>query len=77
MSTNKGLSRFNPKTETFKNYYVSDGLQGNEFYYSSGLKDSQGYMYFGGPNGFNRFHPDSVVNNPNIPPVVITNFKIN
>jgi ligand-binding sensor domain-containing protein len=31
LSTGKGLSKFNPKTETFRNYDVSDGLQGNEF----------------------------------------------
>jgi len=33
-------------------------------------------MYFGGINGFNVFHPDSIHDNSYIPPVVITNFKI-
>jgi hypothetical protein len=33
-------------------------------------------MFFGGLNGFNFFHPDSVKNNPYIPPVVITDFQI-
>ncbi len=32
-------------------------------------------MFFGGVNGFNFFHPDSVKDNPHIPPVVFTAFK--
>ena len=31
LSTKKGISRFDPQTETFRNYDVSDGLQSNEF----------------------------------------------
>ena len=27
----KGISRFDPQTETFRNYDVSDGLQSDEF----------------------------------------------
>ena len=32
-------------------------------------------MYFGGADGFTRFHPDSIKDNPFIPPIVITSFK--
>ena len=31
LSTQKGISRFDPQRETFRNYDVSDGLQSNEF----------------------------------------------
>jgi hypothetical protein len=31
LSTNKGLSRFDPSTRQFRNYDVNDGLQSNEF----------------------------------------------
>ena len=31
LSTKKGISRFDPQTETFRHYDVSDGLQGDEF----------------------------------------------
>ena len=31
MSTNYGLSRFNPETKTFRNFDAGDGLQSNEF----------------------------------------------
>jgi signal transduction histidine kinase/class 3 adenylate cyclase/streptogramin lyase len=75
LSTVKGLSRFDPKTETFRNYDVSDGLQGNEFYEASHRSRKTAEMFFGGNNGFNAFHPDSIKDNPYIPPVVITAFK--
>jgi signal transduction histidine kinase/DNA-binding response OmpR family regulator len=38
------------------------------------MKNSKGYMYFGGLNGFNYFHPDSIRDNPFVPPVVFTDF---
>jgi len=75
LSTNKGLSRFDPKTETFKNYDVTDGLQSNEFNSWAYCKSRSGEMFFGGINGFNAFHPDSIKDNPYLPPVVITAFK--
>ncbi len=76
MSTNKGLSRFNPRTQKFRNYDVEDGLQCNEFNLGAALKTSKGEMFFGGINGFNRFFPDDIKDNPYIPPVVITDFQI-
>ncbi len=75
LSTQKGISRFDPRTETFRNYDVSDGLQTNEF--STGCyQASDGEMFFGGSNGFNEFFPGNVHDNPYVPPVVITSFKI-
>lgn len=74
MSSNKGLSAFDPKTETFTNYTVDDGLQSMEFNAGSFFKSKSGEMFFGGVNGFNAFYPDSIVQNTYIPPVVITSF---
>jgi signal transduction histidine kinase/ligand-binding sensor domain-containing protein/DNA-binding response OmpR family regulator len=76
LSTQGGLSKFNPKTETFRNYSVQDGLQSNEFNRGVSLKSSSGEMFFGGINGFNSFYPDSIKDNPVIPPVVITDFQV-
>lgn len=75
LSTNKGLSKFNPRTETFRNYDVNDGLQSNEFNKGAYFKSGNGEMFFGGINGFNSFYPDSIKDNPYIPPVVITKFN--
>ena len=69
-----GLSRFDPKTAIFRNYDVSDGVQ-KEFARSASYKSSSGEMFFGGTNGFNAFHPDSIKDNPYIPTVVISAFK--
>lgn len=76
LSTNDGLSRFDPGTNIFKNFGIEDGLQSREFNPGAAYKDSDGYMYFGGINGFNRFHPDSVKASQFMAPVMITGFQI-
>lgn len=77
MSTNRGLSRFDPKIEEFKNFDVKDGLQSNEFNTGTGFISSRtGEMFFGGINGFNSFFPDSIMDNPFVPPIAITSFQL-
>lgn len=76
LSTNGGISKFNPNDTTFTNFGPDDGLQANEFNQVSSYKDSDGYMYFGGVNGFNRFHPDSIKGDESVPPIQITDFQI-
>jgi signal transduction histidine kinase/streptogramin lyase len=75
LSTNWGLSRFDPRTEAFRNYDRRDGLQSNEFSPGAYFQNNQGWMYFGGVQGFNTFDPSRVQDNPVSPPVVITAFK--
>jgi PAS domain S-box-containing protein len=77
ISTNQGISRFNPGDKSFRNYRVKDGLQSTEFCRGAYLKSRGGAMFFGGVNGFNMFHPDHIKDNPYIPPVIFTGFKIN
>ncbi|MGI0106186.1 ligand-binding sensor domain-containing protein [Salinimicrobium sp. WS361] len=60
VSTNRGLSKLDPTTETFTNFTEQDGLQNNEFNGKAAYKDSLGYLYFGGMNGYNKFHADSI-----------------
>jgi len=72
LSTNKGLSKFDPRSGIFKNYDVTDGLQENEFNGGASYKSSSGEMFFGGIAGFNAFYPDRVQDNSYIPPVVLT-----
>lgn len=76
MSSSNGLSKFSLSTRKFRNYYVSEGLQGNEFEKYVSYKTKDGHIIFGGSNGFNYFHPDSINDNRVIPKVVITDFKI-
>jgi len=75
ISTVKGISRFDPRQQVFRNYDQSDGLQGDEFNTNAFAKDPRtGEMYFGGTNGFNVFHPERVLDNSFLPPVVFSGF---
>ena len=74
LSTNFGLSRFNPETETFRNYTASDGLQSNEFNMNAYAIDKNGVLYFGGINGLNTFNPIDIEDNTYTPQVVLTSF---
>ena len=76
LSSKLGISRFDPKTETFRNYDVSDGLQSNEFSRSCYQQGHNGEMLFCGSNGITTFSPENIRDNPYVPPVVITSFKI-
>ncbi|SDM30165.1 hybrid sensor histidine kinase/response regulator transcription factor [Kriegella aquimaris] len=76
LSTNKGLSKFDPIQKTFKNYNVNDGLQSNEFQELACLKRNNGEMLFGGVNGFNAFFPKDIKDNSQASETVITNFSI-
>jgi signal transduction histidine kinase/CheY-like chemotaxis protein/ligand-binding sensor domain-containing protein len=76
LSTNKGLTKFNVDRKSFRNYDTGDGLQGNSFNRMSSFKNAKGEMFFGGLNGFNVFHPDSITDNPVAPDVYITNLEI-
>jgi signal transduction histidine kinase/ligand-binding sensor domain-containing protein len=75
LSTNGGLSRLNVNSRKFRNYDVTDGLQSNEFNMGAYYKSSSGELFFGGINGFNALYPPLVVDNPYVPPVVVTAVK--
>lgn len=73
ISTNNGISKYNPEQNIFLNFGVNDGLQGREFYVNAAVKmKSTGELFFGGDNGFNVFHPDSVADKDFAAPVVFT-----
>ncbi len=76
LSSDDGIFLFNPNTEKFTQFGIEDGVQSLEFSGGSYFKDSQGIMYFGGINGFNHFHPDSIVINSYLPSVVISNIHV-
>ncbi len=78
LSTNRGLSRFNPRKREFRNFYKEDGLQSNEFNRGAYYTDERtGEMFFGGLNGFNIFDPAKIKDDDFRPPAVITELMIN
>ena len=76
VGTNNGLFRINKHDGDNDNFNVRDGLQSNEFNQSAYAKLSSGYMLFGGLNGFNYFHPDSIAQSSFKPQMVITAFSL-
>lgn len=76
LSTNNGITRFNRDAMTFTNFGLEDGLQSREFNPGSSLRDKEGYIYFGGVNGFNRFHPSEIKVNSTVAPVVLTDLHL-
>ena len=76
VSTNKGISVLNSKTKEFKNYTSEDGLQNNEFNGKSGYKDKDGYFYFGGIDGFNKFQPSQIKDYPYQPKVYFESVEL-
>jgi len=76
LGTYNGISKFDPFNETVVNYNKDYGLQGNIFEVGVSEVLEGGYMLFGGHNGFNIFHPDSVEKTHVTAPMVITSVKV-
>lgn len=76
LSTNNGLVRYDKTNKTIETFTKIDGLQSSEFYKSACLKTSDGNLLFGGVQGFNMFHPESVNKNPVPPQTYITKFLL-
>ena len=76
ISTNDGLSKYDQFDRLFRNYTESDGLQDGEFSETAFCQTRSGHMYFGGRNGFNVFHPDSVSEVFFSVPVMITAVQV-
>lgn len=77
MSTNRGISRLNLATQMIKNFTPDDGLQGYEFNGNAFLQTTNGELYFGGVNGFNRFMPETFRSSLFNPHVQIYSLEIN
>ena len=72
LSSNQGLIRLNPDQDEIFAYGSRHGLSNIEFLPASFTKDREGYFYFGGVNGFNRFHPESVRVDSTVSPPILT-----
>jgi len=76
LSTNNGLSKFDPLEKSFRNYNESDGLQSNQFYWGASFKGKSGEMFFGGINGITAFYPERLKDNQHIPEVYIVDLLL-
>ena len=64
------------RSGTCRNFDVSDGLQSNEFNAGAHHRSRSGELFFGGIEGVNAFHPESIRDNPHAPPMAITALQI-
>ncbi len=76
ISTDFGLSKFNIRKESFTNYYKNNGISGNRFNVRASIKARDGKLYFGGLNGVTSFYPENIIEDTNIPNIIITEFKL-
>ena len=57
ISTENGLSVFNPVTERFVSYSVRDGLASSQFYWNAALRSGDGSLLFGNVGGLSIVDP--------------------
>ncbi|NDV95914.1 response regulator [Dysgonomonas sp. 521] len=67
ISTQYGLSKYDPTTERFTNYYTMDGIGGNQFYDRASCRMPDGILVFGGTHGLTFFNPIDVPVKRSIP----------
>lgn len=77
LTTNEGVIKFNIISETIDVFDDGYTMLGNTFSERAAYKASDGFLYFGGKDGFIMFHPDSIHNNLYPPTVYITDIEIN
>ncbi|SMF20225.1 Two component regulator propeller [Alteromonadaceae bacterium Bs31] len=76
LSSQQGISKFKPQTESFQNYSQQNGLSGNLFNRNTPLRTYDNKLFFGNTRGFVLFDPEALKPNAQLPPVLITNFRI-
>lgn len=76
LSTEKGIARYNHQSKELVQYDKNDGLQGNQFNYTSSAKLQDGSLCFGGLNGINLFNPKNIRQNSTPPNLEIVSFKL-
>ncbi len=77
LSSNKGLSHFDPLAKRFTNYSRVDGLQSAEFNSHAYFRSLSGRLFFGGVNGFNHLMPGALPRDGDTARVVLIGVQMN
>ncbi|MEJ2618194.1 MAG: triple tyrosine motif-containing protein, partial [Ignavibacteriaceae bacterium] len=75
----KNIVKFYVEKKFFRIYDESDGFpdcRTSQIGYKAFKKGKSGKFYYGGQKSLNIFYPDSIKDNPNPPPIVLTDFKL-
>ncbi len=73
--TTRGICKFNPQRRTFVTFDSNDGFLSDDFT-DAHFTGADGTFYIGSQYGLSYFHPDSLIENDNPPPVVVSGFNI-
>ncbi|MBK8820635.1 MAG: hypothetical protein IPN49_16695 [Saprospiraceae bacterium] len=77
LTTQRGLSVFDPENKTFVSYFEKDGFQPYDRRYVS-LSTSNGDIWIGSSHGLNRIVPENLLKkDTTLPSIVITQVSIN
>ncbi len=76
LSTNGGLTRFDPEGKRTVNFDINDGLQSNEFNGGAYSVSEDGEFFFGGIQGYTSFYPDQILIDTVPPKVYISGFMM-
>lgn len=75
ISTDKGLSKITPPTNSVRNFELYTGLPSNDFLQNAVFKHNN-QLFFGSLNGIVQFNPDSIRDDTRPFPVYITALKV-
>jgi signal transduction histidine kinase/ligand-binding sensor domain-containing protein/DNA-binding NarL/FixJ family response regulator len=75
-STENGLSRLDPKTQSFENFNKSNGLSSNEFSENTCLVTKRGKLIFGSSKGIEIVEPEKIIAQKYPLKVTFTNFQL-
>jgi len=77
IGTEYGLSRFNPVTLTFENYFLSSYALGNVYSENSVCHGSNGQLFFGTNYGLTVINPKKIKHSTSASSVIFTNLYVN
>lgn len=77
IGTESGVSKFDPQTGHFENFFFSEERNGNIFSERSSWKKRDGKLMFGSYNGVYIFDPSEISYDHYAPPVAITGLWVN
>jgi signal transduction histidine kinase len=76
MTTNFGISVFDPEKQEFKSYSADDGVCINEFNSAGFHKAYDGELLFGGLGGLVSIYPDKQIINKSVPDIFLKSVRI-
>ncbi len=75
LSTGRGVARLDPESGEVRAYDTRDGLPSNEVDFAR-CRRRDGTLVFGGQDGLVQFQPRHFVDDPFVPPVVLTELRL-